>query len=250
MIHLETHRLLECLRMLNPTSERDLKIICLEEVDSTQRFLKDYPETSGWVLCMAETQTQGRGRLGRQWYSAQSGQIYATIRLPAVAQQGLSLVVGLALRRALNHFGSHEVMLKWPNDLLWKGKKLAGILIEVSRHSVILGIGLNVIATNYPGACALSEIFKGSLDRHMILANMILQLESDLPRFMRHGLSDFMSEWEVADALMGRELSIRQGTLLLTGVACGINLQGELLLQDVTQKIHAVNSGELITSLS
>jgi BirA family transcriptional regulator, biotin operon repressor / biotin---[acetyl-CoA-carboxylase] ligase len=127
----------------------------LFEVDSTNQYLLDaWPRGAGagWA-CSAEFQSAGRGRRGRPWVSPLGGAIFLSISWEYAAGparlSGLSLAAGLAVARTLRRFGARRVGLKWPNDLLWQHRKLAGLLLEVrgEQHGptrLVLGLGLNL----------------------------------------------------------------------------------------------------------
>ncbi len=142
---------------------KPINIHVLDTVDSTNRFLKDLPASDDIDVCCAETQTQGRGRFGRSWHSPYGENIYCSIRWRFDCDfsklSGSSLVVSLAVLAALKDI-SPEIRIKWPNDLLWHGKKLCGSLIEVVGQSdVVIGIGINVNAIpNDQSWCSLYEI--------------------------------------------------------------------------------------------
>lgn len=156
-----------------------IELYVLESVDSTNRYVKDLPPSEELELCCAETQTQGRGRFQRNWFSPHAENIYCSIRWhfpnPSNMLSTLSLVISLAILETLQsqfipsvarNFSNPEnlsspapqdegrdnpnlISIKWPNDLLWQDKKLCGILLETFQHptiglSVIIGIGLNV----------------------------------------------------------------------------------------------------------
>ncbi len=156
-----------------------IELYVLESVDSTNRYVKDLPPSEELELCCAETQTQGRGRFQRNWFSPHAENIYCSIRWhfpnPSNMLSTLSLVISLAILETLqSHFipsvarnfsnpenlsspapqdegrdNPNLISIKWPNDLLWQDKKLCGILLETFQHptiglSVIIGIGLNV----------------------------------------------------------------------------------------------------------
>src|SRR6185437_11003197 len=124
----------------------------LQSIDSTNRYLKKFPPSSKLKICVAEEQTQGRGRFGRHWHSPFGENIYLSTRwnLQCALNKisGLSLVTSLAIVDALKQVNiSNGIKIKWPNDVLWGVHKLCGSLIEsVSNglNQIVIGIGLNV----------------------------------------------------------------------------------------------------------
>ncbi|CAG1769414.1 partial BirA family transcriptional regulator, biotin operon repressor / biotin---[acetyl-CoA-carboxylase] ligase, partial [uncultured bacterium] len=147
------------------TDSRELisKLEIHTQIDSTNRYLMEQlrqQSVSGRV-CFAEQQTHGKGRRGRVWVSPFGHNIYLSIAWQfstgAVALSGLSLAVGVAVIRALKQLGIGDVGLKWPNDIYAQGKKLGGVLIEVSGETdgtcnTVIGVGLNVYLAQEQGA--------------------------------------------------------------------------------------------------
>ena len=165
---------------------------------------------SGTVLAV-EWQTAGRGRLGRSWHAALGDSLTFSLLwrfdcgLASLA--GLSLAVGVALIRALRHFGFAEAGLKWPNDVLTKHGKLAGILIEaqgdmMGPSAVVIGIGLNVRLPKILPAevkqttSSLADMTETLLDRNQIFAQILFELTSVLKDFTVHGFEPLCDEWE------------------------------------------------------
>src|SRR5262249_47625594 len=132
-----------------------------EEVDSTQRLARDLARGGAdeGTTVIAERQTAGRGRMGRQWHSPAGENVYCSVVLRPPLAPGavpcLALVVGLAVIDAVRAVAGLAAALKWPNDVLLEGRKVAGILTELDAevervHFVIAGIGVNVNVTDFP----------------------------------------------------------------------------------------------------
>lgn len=133
------------------------KITIFDEIPSTNSYLVELAKTQPNCMeniCLAEFQTSGRGRLGRQWISPYGKNMYLSLLWRFVKEPGelggLSIAVAVSVVEALRHYGiKQDIRLKWPNDIIWNGCKLAGILIEISgevRHAynTVIGIGLNI----------------------------------------------------------------------------------------------------------
>ncbi|ASQ46399.1 biotin--[acetyl-CoA-carboxylase] ligase [Legionella clemsonensis] len=233
-------------------------------VNSTNQFLKNLPSSSQLEICCAEMQTQGRGRFGRHWISPFGENIYCSSRWEVNCDlsqlSGLSLIVGLAILMSLKDSGIHEeVLLKWPNDLLWQDKKLCGILIEIiaethGNSQVIIGIGLNVnTATQMHPLpekpwCSLFEITRQHYDRNTLLANLLFQLQRYVEKFLKLGFPGFIDEWRKVDYLYGKLITVMQPTGVLQGIADGVSEFGQLNLIDKRGKRYSLSSGD--TSLS
>lgn len=229
-------------------------------IDSTNRYLKDLPPSNTVDICCAEIQTQGRGRFGRHWHSPFGENLYCSSRwnlnYDLTKLSGLSLVSSLAVLATLSEFDiSSHIKIKWPNDILWTHKKLCGSLIEILAESngnvqVIIGIGLNVNTDteNHPLPdkpwCSLYEITKKHFDRNVLIARLITNLEHYVSKFIHHDLNSFMDEWNKSDYLFGKSIKVTQSLNTLSGIACGINQFGQLILQDKSGTQHFLSSGD------
>ena len=218
-------------------------------------------------LLVAEHQTRGRGRLGRDWVSSAGASLTFSLALPLVPADwsGLSLAVGLALAEALDPTPPDtpawqpHIMLKWPNDL-WladgtpsRGRKLGGILIEtvsVGRHRMcVVGVGLNVLAQPTPklphGYACLQELHAGT-SAPAVLAQVAGPLISALKRFESEGFAPHVAAYAQRDLLLGQPVTTSQADLP-AGVAEGVDERGALRVRCGT--LHRVISGEVSVRL-
>ena len=232
---------------------------CLETIDSTNRFVRDEPDTTYPIFCCAEAQTAGRGRLQRQWFSPYAENIYFSGRWTIGNQKttnlsGLSLVVGLTVIDMLKSvLGIETIQLKWPNDLLWQQQKLCGILIEFNtqKQQMIVGIGLNVNRSNKivspvdQAWCSLLDMTGQETDRNDLLAHLIVSLDHKLQLFFQSGFTLFHDEWDKVDALKDQWVSITQPNGTLSGYARGVTVEGLLRLEDKNQQIVSVSVGDV-----
>ncbi len=208
------------------------------------------------VLLAAETQTAGRGRLGRSWRSAPGASLTVSYGLCVARRlaelEGLSLVCGLAVRDALARHGVH-VQLKWPNDVLVDGRKLAGILVEAHTLAAstvaIVGIGVNVLPQAFDVAV---DVAAGSAshasasltptdlksagcpldDRNVLATDLGIALDTLLARFAEAGFAAFASEWNAADGFRNRSVSLETGPRqAVAGIARGVDARGALLIE-------------------
>lgn len=256
---LDQHTIQRLLQSLHFNQPFDLHV--LETVDSTNQFLKDFPIASNVTICCAESQTQGRGRFGRYWHSPFAKNIYFSIRYQFNCTienlAGLSLVVSLAIVKMLKNFwGTAEIQIKWPNDLIWQDKKLAGTLIELigtqnSTTDLIVGIGINVnsmgreLTTQLERpSCSLYDITQQTIDRNMLIAQLIVQLHHDFQQLVTQGFASFIRDWESLDYLHGKPIAITQPTGILSGLACGVNEAGLLKVCDTSGMMHYLSAGE------
>ena len=190
---------------------------------------------------VADFQSAGRGRLDHDWHSARGENLTFSVVLscgggsPAEVAT-LPLVVGLAVVKALSPFAA--LSLKWPNDVLADGRKLAGILCERHGDNVIAGIGLNVNQTSFPPeiaerATSLALICGRRFEREEILRSILESLQEWHARWLENGFASLHSELSAVDCLKGRNLSVCQtddDSSPITGLCEGISIDGSLLV--------------------
>ncbi len=221
-------------------------------IESTNTYLLDKtPPPAGHMdACLAEFQTQGRGRRQRSWVAPYASGICLSLGwtcepVPA-AVSTLSLVIGVAVRRALAACGVDEVRLKWPNDIILSGSKLGGVLTELRRGArntvrIVAGVGINVAL---PGevrkmidrtakiSCTdLTEAAGGPRpDRNRVAAELILALSNAVHEFEQSGFAAFKDEWRQLDVTYGQQVELVDGEESCVGTACGIDDDGALLV--------------------
>ena len=231
------------------------------ELPSTNAYLVEHAQRGapgGWA-CLAEHQTAGRGRRGRTWVSPFGGNIYLSVlwrfNSGAAVVGGLSLALGVAVAEALHAAAVPGVGLKWPNDVVWQGRKLAGVLVEMAGESsgpcyVVAGIGVNVAMTG-DAARAIDQPWvdmvsiTGVSPARNHLAGMLLQhVLLALQAFEREGFASFLPRWRARDAYAGKQAVLHLPQQTLHGRVDGIDAQGALLFThgDATR---AYASGEL-----
>lgn len=198
----------------------------IEEVDSTNRVAG---ERSGECVVVAERQTAGRGRMGREWLAPPGSGLTFSLRLEREAAWGwIPLWAGYSLHAALID-RVDDLGLKWPNDLVAGDLKLAGILCERVGEAAIVGIGLNVLAAPIEGATCLDDHLEGTPDRTDVLGELLANL---------HMLRPLLAEPEAlrrayaGDCVtLGREVRVDlPGGSELTGTAVDIDAEGRLVV--------------------
>ena len=222
----------------------------LPEVDSTNTELMRRARAGRLepVLLVAEAQTAGRGRLGRQWHSgAQPGEVLTfSLGLPLhmADWSGLSLAVGVSVAQSLHP----ALQLKWPNDLWWQGRKLAGILIETAQlgdtRYAVIGVGINIAPRAAAGLATppawLQELEPG-IDAPTALLRLAPPLVQAVQRFAAEGWAPFLPAYTARDALAGREVQLSDGT---SGQARGVDGSGALLVH-TSGGLRRVSSAEV-----
>jgi BirA family biotin operon repressor/biotin-[acetyl-CoA-carboxylase] ligase len=173
--------------------------------------------------------------------------------------EGLSLVCALVVVRALRQMGCDGFQVKWPNDILFQQRKLAGILLEISGDvsgpcRVVIGIGVNVRMPATAGAAIdqpysdLAAATDQVIDRNQLAAALINELVQALTEFQQHGFGPFRHEWMQLDAYAGQPVEIKAGQHSRFGIAAGVDASGCLLL-DTEQGRVTVSGGEMLPSL-
>jgi BirA family biotin operon repressor/biotin-[acetyl-CoA-carboxylase] ligase len=207
------------------------------------------------ALFGAEAQEGGRGRRGSEWVSAPGAGLWVSVllrpQLSAELAPGLALCAGLAVREAVAARVSEKVLVKWPNDVLAGGRKLAGILVEsqitgARLGSVVIGIGINVAQTEFPDALSdiatsLALLSPRHVSREQLLVDVLSHLEAGLERLANHGMAGVAEDLRRHDALLGRRLRVDA----LEGTASGFDDSGRLLLRKEDERIEAVVSGHV-----
>lgn len=250
----------DIVRHLPPAICQRLQLDVLDEVDSTNaEIIRRRPSLGSPVIpvCIADCQTAGRGRRGRQWQSPRGENLYLSLGLTFrggfAMLDGLSLVLGVAAAEALEAAGVDRVGLKWPNDLFLGRGKIAGILVELQGEleegvvQVVAGIGLNVHMRRAEGVDQAWESLaiaspEAHWSRNLLSARLISSLVAAADQFSSEGFGAFLDRWQARDIFAGQELTTSQGDL--AGIGRGIDAAGNYLL-DTGQALVPVRAGEI-----
>ncbi|WP_272680562.1 bifunctional biotin--[acetyl-CoA-carboxylase] ligase/biotin operon repressor BirA [Providencia sp. PROV032] len=240
-----------------------VNIIVEPVIDSTNQYmLERINSLKSGDTCLAEYQSAGRGRRGRQWISPFGCNLYLSMywkldQGPAAAV-GLSLVVGIVIAETLNKISQEKVKVKWPNDLYMNDKKLAGILVELTGKTgdaahIIIGIGINIGMNNnnIESSKSITQEWSSlrdeveNIERNELSANIIKSLRESLAIFEREGLKPFLERWFKLDNFLNRPVKLLIGNDIITGIERGVNEQGALLLQKNNGEIAPYIGGEI-----
>ncbi len=244
---------------------------CLDIVDSTNNFIKNlHDNSSKLIFCCAEMQTAGRGKVNREWYSPFGENIYFSGYWQAPCNlnnlSGLSLVISLAILNSLQEYQfTQDIKVKWPNDLLWQHKKLAGVLIELTRShknsqstEIIVGVGLNVNTAlptdpnnsyNTQSWCSLYDIHGQYFDRNILLAKLIASTNNYVNLFLDLGFQYFLDDWNKVDYLYGNFITVNNGNQAISGYMRGVDVKSQLCIEDVDGVLHCLGAGDVIISI-
>lgn len=208
---------------------------------------------------LADAQTRGRGRGAHVWHSPPGENLYLSLLLrpevPASRIAPFALVVGLAVARTVDPLlpaSAPRPAIKWPNDVLVGGRKLAGVLVEAQLRgpdvtSLVVGVGLNVATSRFPDdladrATSLALLGAPPLSRSALAARLLAELGRVSARYAADGLAPFHAELVARDALRGRALEVGG----VRGAGAGLGADGELLVRDAAGAVVPVASGEVL----
>lgn len=220
--------------------ENNFECYFFESIDSTNSFLASTKYSTKPQICITREQTKGKGQHGRNWVSQKDGSIIFSMRKSfheGMNLNGLSLIAGMAIIKSIEaECQLSGLKIKWPNDIYYGDKKLAGILMEnthyKSKQLVLIGVGINyqLVDTNEIDALwvDLSRILNKLPNFQQLTANVINNILIFLEDFQINGLSSLLSEWDHYDMLKGVRIKFRESNIELQGQIDGITNQGAL----------------------
>lgn len=269
-VHGKGYRLKQSLNLLsahkirNELSETAKKQITDIEiylsVDSTNTRANQFGKDR--FVCLAEQQTAGRGRRGREWVSPFGQNIYLSLCwyfYSGVSQlEGLSLSIAVLLCRALEEFDLQDIKVKWPNDLLCKQRKLAGILLEMSGDAdgvckVVIGVGVNVnmdrlqYHIDQPWV-SISELTDKIISRDKLAGKIINHLALGLLEFQEKGFSAFKDEWMKRDLFFEKSIKVVTASAEIEGIEKGVDDRGCLYIK-TSEGVKRIHGGEISVRL-
>ena len=231
-------------------------LIIHEEIASTNQALLAAPG-EGVYACLAERQTAGRGRRGRAWQASPYGSVLVSVAWTVTETAGpfgvVSLAAGVAVARALESVGVAGAVLKWPNDVLWQARKLAGILIEMRGEAgamrVVVGVGINVAlgpaaaAVIDQGWAELCAIVPG-IDRSRLAAQVISELLAVMDDYRQGRAAALLTEWRRRHAFAGMAVRIHEGRESFAALVVDVDEEGALVVE-VKGKRRRVQAGDV-----
>nr|WP_315222289.1 biotin--[acetyl-CoA-carboxylase] ligase [uncultured Duganella sp.] len=248
------------------TSATHVAIEVVAETGSTNAdLLARIDALDGPLLRIAENQTAGRGRAGRSWLSTPGAALMFSLawrfKGPLHRMTGLPMAVGVALAETIASLGV-PVQIKWPNDLLRDGKKLAGILVETqtSRRDgdgavwAVIGVGINLLMPDeleeQIGRAVAAAPWLAKMDRNELMAALLSRLAAVLAEFDDTGFAPFAERWNLLHAWQGRDVVILDhGQVLQQGRAAGVDAIGRLMLDTEHGRVEVL-SGDVSLRLS
>jgi BirA family transcriptional regulator, biotin operon repressor / biotin---[acetyl-CoA-carboxylase] ligase len=229
------------------------RIMTLDQVDSTNTYLKEHLPLleENFLIVRALKQTNGRGRMTRKWFSSEDDLTFSMVYHPPVPLDKTSTVTlygGLAVYEVLSAITGGEIRLKWPNDIIYNGKKLCGILCELVTGpvpAVIVGIGINVNSLGHESsvssmAVSLREITGTLIDIDVLLGKIHDSLENILGGYTVPMGEMIVDRWLQSSDSMGKEVTAECHGEEIFGTIAGIDRHGALLVKES-------HTGEIIT---
>jgi len=238
------------------------RVSSFQSVKSTNNMAVQLAESGAadGEIVTAEQQTGGRGRLGRSWHSPPGAGIYMSIILrPFLKPEeapGLSIMAAVALADTMSEYCPGSVQIKWPNDVLIKDRKAAGILTELSAdrgtvNHVVIGVGINVNhrSSDFPPelrkiATSLRRVTKHKIHRVEFLQRFLCHLERRYESYLDHRLAKSLPAIQAYSSLTGKEITVKVGRSLTVGVVKEIDADGRLMMR-VGDRIVPVTAGEV-----
>lgn len=220
-----------------------------------QLGLKGLPEGT---IVIAETQTRGRGRLGRGWFSPKYKGIYLSLILrPKILPTKstiLTFLAAVSILEAIKEITAVEAQIKWPNDILLYNKKLGGILTESNAEMdkvnfIVIGIGLNVNNEKKAlinGATSLKEKTKSNTNRIILLQEILRRIEANYLLFQKKGATAIVEKWRQYNVTLGKRVKIYCQDTLLEGQAQDIDVDGGLILRKDSGVMEKVMAGDIV----
>jgi BirA family biotin operon repressor/biotin-[acetyl-CoA-carboxylase] ligase len=240
---------------------RDIRVF--EETTSTNDVIEKLARdgVKEGAVVFAESQTGGRGRLGRKWMSPpRQGLWFSVLLRPKLRPQEvtqLTIASATALRRAIKTVTGRLPEIKWPNDLLFDGKKVVGILTEMSAEVdcvryVILGIGVDVNqdAAEFPAelrrlATSLKLVTGRKISRAELAVEMLRELDADYARIGAGQFSQLADEWETGCATLGKNVAVQMGVRKIRGCAEALDDDGALLVRTEHGHLERITGGDV-----
>jgi BirA family biotin operon repressor/biotin-[acetyl-CoA-carboxylase] ligase len=211
------------------------------------------------TLVVAESQTKGRGRLGREWLSPKYKGIYFSLVLrPNILPQQasvLTMVIAVAVAQAIQRLTAAQVMIKWPNDILLNAKKLAGLLVEMNAEVdvvkfVIVGVGINVnVAKEQLPAAATSLKEEGfdTIERCQLIQEILRMIEAEYKSFLKGNVGSIIEKWREYSSTLHSRVRVTCHKEAIEGEAVDIDMDGGLLVRKDSGFVEKVMAGDVVS---
>ncbi|MDD1745279.1 MAG: biotin--[acetyl-CoA-carboxylase] ligase [Candidatus Methanoperedens sp.] len=240
------------------TSMMGKNIHYFKETESTNILARDMAgSVDEGTVVIAESQTGGRGRMGRKWISPEGGIWLSVVlkpRMQPLHAPRITLLAGVAVAKTIRNIGL-PAKIKWPNDVLINGKKVCGILTEIgaemdSIQYVVVGVGIdaNVDTETFPeevrdSSTSLKNELGFDINRVEFVQRLLSELESLYMKFQKEGFSSILEEWRNMSATIGEWVKITTQSRIMYGEAIGVDSEGALILETSEGKLEKIVAG-------
>jgi BirA family biotin operon repressor/biotin-[acetyl-CoA-carboxylase] ligase len=212
------------------------------------------------TVIIAGKQKKGIGRFSREWFSPEGGVYVSVILKPKISpvnSSKITLITGIAVAKVIRKLGL-AAKLKWPNDVLIHGKKVAGILTSISTKEgkidyIVVGIGINanIDISTFPkelqeGATSLKEELKRGVSMEKIVGEVLYEMEINYEAFKEGNFTYLLTEWKRLSDTIGKKVKIKMRTEVIEGEAVGVNREGALILKLEDSSLKNIIAGECI----
>jgi BirA family biotin operon repressor/biotin-[acetyl-CoA-carboxylase] ligase len=203
------------------------------------------------IIILADSQWAGRGKDYRPWFSDETSLSFSIIidGRPLKKRQLITLLASVIVRKGIISLLAVPISLKWPNDIIFEGKKLGGVLGENFEDFVIIGIGINVNTTDFPpylsNAISLRKIIGREIDRMELLFSIIKEFSISFDLFI-NGSELLVKEWKKACSIMGERVKFRSYNNILEGIVTDVSNDGALVVLTNGQRKKIYSTDELI----
>ncbi len=236
------------------------KLFFFESIDSTNACAKTLAQagTPDGTVVVTEFQTHGRGRHGRPW-TASPGEnlLFSVVLRPSISRASAGLLTffaAVSVARGIEQVCEKPIECKWPNDLLFNGRKTCGILLENSLDNgnvdyAVVGVGINVNQSEFDGdlgrrATSLALELDRQVDRTRLFSSIMTSMESAYRDVRNAEFSALLDEWNARCTMFGRQVTVAQNEGRITGKAVGLNTDGGLILE-TPAGIRTIYAGDI-----
>ncbi len=226
-------------------------VYLFETVTSTNDIAKKLASNNRSALILANVQTKGRGRFGREWYSPEGGLWFSILFSPKNHRElsCLTLLSALSIREAIERITHLPSLIRWPNDVVYNNKKLAGVLSETSKQAIIIGMGVNVNQEEFPpslpDATSLRIETRRVWDTKPLLLEILLAFRRYYEIFEGEGFETLRKDVKRYSSLLSKFVSIDFGEKRLTGTVIDIDEKGRLVFRSESGRLLTLSSGEV-----
>lgn len=228
------------------------RVYVLDTVSSTNDYALSLVDRREPVLVVARRQTKGRGRFRRRWFSDDDSLIFSVLLFPNIetlALGGVTQLAGLALCRAVEIETGLKPLLRWPNDVIYNGKKLAGILCEARGDAVVVGVGINLNQSGFPSSLpspgSLYQVLGRRVDGLALLETFLVQLQEIVSRAEKSGIGSLLPEIKERSAILNTRVEVKTMLRRQVGTAIDLDADGRIVLRIDSGRLVVLNAGQV-----